>query len=133
MKTLEEFDSRAAWESPSRGARDAFQADTCTAMYLRDIGQAKRLMPQEEIELAGRIKKGNREARDQMIASNLRLDEEPLKTLDEIADGLGVSSECVRQLQNAARKKIRCRINNLEYRSLSPARLRSGNKSKLRL
>ena len=73
MKTLDEFDPCPAWKSPSRGARDAFQGDTNIALYLRDIGRAKLLTPQEEIELASRIKKGDREARDQMIKSNLRL------------------------------------------------------------
>jgi RNA polymerase primary sigma factor len=61
------------------------------------------------------------------------LDEEPPKSLDEIGDELGLSSERVRQLQNAALKKVRCRINNLENRRLSPVRLRSGNHCTLRL
>lgn len=73
MKTLDEFDGSPGWESPSLGARDASPGDTSIALYLRDIGRAKLLTPQEEIELAGRIKKGDREARDQMIKSNLRL------------------------------------------------------------
>jgi RNA polymerase primary sigma factor len=312
MKTLDGFDPCPAWESPSRVARDTFQGETCISLYLRDIGRAKRLTPHEEIELAARIKKGDREARDQMIKSNLRLvvkiarayegiglplldlisegniglmravdrfdpnkgaklsgygalwirqaitqalasqskavrlpthvvdklgkmsraasrleeelgreptDEELAaevgttsrrvaqmrmaairpasldaqidgedigsyaeiiadekaespyeklenkaraamvreiaqtldereqvilrsrfglegespKTLDEIGQELGLSSERVRQLQNAALKKVRRRINNLENRSLSPARLRSGNQCKLRL
>jgi RNA polymerase primary sigma factor len=72
MKTLDEFDPCPASESPSRAAH-AFQGDTCIALYLRDIGRAKLLTPHEEAELAGRIKKGDREARDQMIKSNLRL------------------------------------------------------------
>jgi RNA polymerase primary sigma factor len=73
MKTPDELDFSPSWESPSRGARDAFQGDTSIALYLRDIGRAKLLTPQEEIELAARIKKGDWEARDQMIKSNLRL------------------------------------------------------------
>jgi RNA polymerase primary sigma factor len=73
MKTLDEVDTCPAWESPSLGARDAFQGDTSIALYMRDIGRVKLLTPKEEIELAGRIKKGDREARDQMIKSNLRL------------------------------------------------------------
>jgi RNA polymerase primary sigma factor len=55
------------------------------------------------------------------------------KTLDEIAQELGLSSERVRQLQNAALKKVRRRINHLETTSLAPARVRSGNKCTLRL
>jgi len=42
-------------------------------LYMREVGQTRLLSPQEEIELARRIKKGDREARDLMIRSNLRL------------------------------------------------------------
>jgi RNA polymerase primary sigma factor len=42
-------------------------------LYLREIGQVKLLTPAEEIELAARIKKGDKQAREQMIKANLRL------------------------------------------------------------
>jgi RNA polymerase primary sigma factor len=42
-------------------------------IYLREIGQTKLLTPQEEIELAARIKRGDKKARDLMIRANLRL------------------------------------------------------------
>ncbi len=47
--------------------------DSAIKLYLREIGQVKLLTPQEEIELAARIKKGDKKAREHMIKANLRL------------------------------------------------------------
>lgn len=53
--------------------RSSYDADTAIKLYLREIGQVKLLTPQEEIELAARIKKADKKAREQMIKANLRL------------------------------------------------------------
>jgi len=42
-------------------------------LYLQEIGKTPLLTHQQEIDLAERIQKGDKEARDQMIAANLRL------------------------------------------------------------
>jgi RNA polymerase primary sigma factor len=49
------------------------EIDTGLNRYLREIGRFPLLTPQQEIELAAKIKKGDAEARERMINSNLRL------------------------------------------------------------
>src|SRR5207302_864189 len=51
----------------------AKDSDTGIKIYLREIGQIPLLTPQQEIELAAKIKRGDKEARALMIRSNLRL------------------------------------------------------------
>ena len=51
----------------------AYDGDTAMKLYLREIGQVKLLTPEEEIQLAHRIKNGDVEARSLMIRANLRL------------------------------------------------------------
>src|SRR5439155_4332926 len=58
---------------PRTRERSGYDGDTAIKLYLREIGQVKLLTPQEEIELAARIKKGDKKAREQMIKANLRL------------------------------------------------------------
>jgi RNA polymerase primary sigma factor len=53
--------------------RGSYDADSAIKLYLREIGQVKLLTPQEEIELAARIKRGDKKAREDMIKANLRL------------------------------------------------------------
>src|SRR5277367_4104884 len=56
-----------------RRESERYDGDTAIKLYLREIGQVKLLTPQEEIQLAARIKKGDKKAREQMIKANLRL------------------------------------------------------------
>src|SRR5882724_1797062 len=53
--------------------RSSYDGDSAIKLYLREIGQVALLTPAEEIELAARIKKGDKKAREHMIKANLRL------------------------------------------------------------
>jgi RNA polymerase primary sigma factor len=62
-----------AFEESTPKERAPYDGDTAIRLYLREIGQVKLLSPEEEVELAARIKKGDKKAREQMIKANLRL------------------------------------------------------------
>src|SRR5213595_1724041 len=49
------------------------ESDFGLKRYLQEIGQFPLLTPQQEVELAGKIKKGDAAARERMINANLRL------------------------------------------------------------
>jgi RNA polymerase primary sigma factor len=51
---------------------DSPRGDTLQ-LYLREIGQVELITPDEEISLAERIQRGDKQAREQMIKANLRL------------------------------------------------------------
>ena len=65
----------AEGDTTAFGRQDSsrYDGDTAIKLYLREIGQVKLLTPREEIQLAARIKKGDKKAREQMIKANLRL------------------------------------------------------------
>ncbi len=57
--------------SPSE--RQPYDGNTAFNLYLREVGQTKLLTVPEENQLAARIKKGDKRARERMIKANLRL------------------------------------------------------------
>ncbi|MCX8239802.1 MAG: sigma-70 family RNA polymerase sigma factor [Akkermansiaceae bacterium] len=50
-----------------------YDSDSSLRLYMREISNTQLLTPKEEIELAARIRKGDKEARTRMIKANLRL------------------------------------------------------------
>ena len=72
-------------EPPARD-RGSYDADSAIRLYLREIGQVQLLTVQEEVELAARIQRGDRKARDHMIRANLRL----VVKIAHDYDGLGL-------------------------------------------
>ena len=51
----------------------ALENDSSLKLYLREISRTPLLTPEEEVKLAGRIKRGDKQARAHMINANLRL------------------------------------------------------------
>jgi RNA polymerase primary sigma factor len=60
-------------DAPSPTERGRYDGDSAIKLYLREIGQVALLTIDEENELAARIKKGDKKAREHMIKANLRL------------------------------------------------------------
>lgn len=75
MEPLEEAEPDG--KEPSEAVTDVDRAydelHDVTQIYLNEIGRESLLTPQEERELAGRMRQGDFEARQQMIQHNLRL------------------------------------------------------------
>jgi RNA polymerase primary sigma factor len=64
---------RDAETAEASAERLPYDGNTAFNLYLREVGQTKLLTIQEENELAARIKKGDKKARERMIKANLRL------------------------------------------------------------
>lgn len=67
-----------AWEDHGEDDLDNEQfiediADDSVRLYLREIGKIPLLSAEEEVELANRVKEGDKEAKDKMAEANMRL------------------------------------------------------------
>lgn len=60
-------------KKPKTNLPSGYDSDSSLRIYMREISQTPLLTPQEEVELAAHIKKGDKEARTLMIKANLRL------------------------------------------------------------
>jgi len=60
-------------EPPVEQERHAYDGDTALKLYLEEIGKVKLLTMEEEVQLADRIKLGDKAARELLIKANLRL------------------------------------------------------------
>lgn len=58
---------------PPEPERPRGEPSTPLSLYMREVGEVPLLTPEQEIQLAARIKKGDEQARDHMIRANLRL------------------------------------------------------------
>lgn len=68
----------AATATPERQAAAAlprleYEPSDSLSLYMREVGEVDLLTPEEEVQLAARIKRGNAKARERMIRANLRL------------------------------------------------------------
>jgi RNA polymerase primary sigma factor len=59
--------------TPARQPRPFHAGDKAIQGYLREIDKLEPLTPQAEVELAARLKKGDPQAREQLIKANLPL------------------------------------------------------------
>lgn len=65
--------ARTRGRKPARAGAESGAVPTALSLYLREIGQGKLLTPSEERALAERVQRGDEEARQRLVAANLRL------------------------------------------------------------
>ena len=68
-----EEEANANESVPQSELRVGYDDNTALQLYLREIGNIPPLTSEQEVELASRIRKGDKRAREQMIKANLRL------------------------------------------------------------
>ncbi len=70
---LEEIEQDEEDEEKNLAIPEETQTDDSVKMYLRDIGKISLLSPEEELEVAKRVREGDPAAKKRMIEANLRL------------------------------------------------------------
>jgi RNA polymerase primary sigma factor len=55
------------------GRSGVWDGNSSLRLYMKELGEVPLLTPEEEVELAAKIKKGDAKAREKMIKANLRL------------------------------------------------------------
>ena len=53
--------------------RGTYDGNTAFNLYLREVAETPLLTPRDEVELAARIKRGDKSARERMIKANLQI------------------------------------------------------------
>ena len=70
--TIDDFKGESE-KRESKVTTDKVSVDDFVKLYLKDIGRVSLLTPEEEVELAIKVKEGDKDAKDRLCEANLRL------------------------------------------------------------